>query len=86
MRPALILLTATLLTGCGLHARSPGQRVTAPDPTVYPAPAEGMGRYLPWASGWNDRPPMVVGGPLRISPPDRSTPERDPTGFPPTGR
>ncbi|TCH99562.1 hypothetical protein EJV46_02495 [Roseococcus sp. SYP-B2431] len=87
MRPApiLILLAASMLPGCGFYSRSPGQQVTAPDPTLYPAPAAGLGRYIPWASGWIDAPPMTVGGPLRISRPGRSTPGRDPMGSLPTG-
>lgn len=84
MGRALILLTVSLLSGCGYYARSPGQRVTAPDPTVYPAPSEGIGRYRPWATGWSYTPPMEVGAPLQLSQPARSTPARDPTGSPPT--
>ena len=84
MRLALLLLAVTTLQGCGYYVRSPGQRATAPDPTSYPSPAAGTGRYIPWRSGWNDTPPMTVGGPLRISEPARSTPARDPTGFPPS--
>jgi hypothetical protein len=80
MRPALILLTVSMLSGCGYYSRSPGQQVTAPDPTTYPVPSAGIGRYIPWATGWNYTPPMTVGGPLQISQPARSTPERDPTG------
>lgn len=85
MGRALILLAVMLLPGCGYYSRSPGQQATAPDPTLYPAPAAGMGRYIPWASGWSYTPPMEVGGPLRLTQPARSTPERDPTGSPPTG-
>lgn len=84
MRTALILPVAMLLSGCGYYARSPGQQVTAPDPTTYPVPCEGIGRYIPWASGWNYTPPMEVGGPLTLSQPARTTPVRDPTGSPPT--
>lgn len=84
MGRALILWAVMLLSGCGYYSRSPGQQVTAPDPTLYPAPSAGVGRYIPWASGWSYTPPMEVGGPLQLTQPARSTPERDPTGSPPT--
>ena len=85
MGRALILLAMVmLLPGCGYYSRSPGQQVTAPEPTLYAAPAAGTGRYIPWASGWNYTPPMEVGGPLTITQPVRSTPARDPRGSPPT--
>lgn len=84
MGRALMLWAVMLLAGCGYYARSPGQQVTAPDPAIYPAPAEGLDRYIPWAAGWTYVPPMEVGGPLLLSQPARSTPERDPRDFPPT--
>ncbi|MDB5377840.1 MAG: hypothetical protein JWR00_2286, partial [Rubritepida sp.] len=59
MKRALILLAVPMLSGCGYYSRSPGQQVTAPDPTTYPAPAAGLGRYVPWTSGWNYTPPMT---------------------------
>lgn len=53
MGRALILGSVILLSGCGYYARTPGQQVTGPDPTLYPAPAGGEGCYIPWASGWH---------------------------------
>lgn len=53
MRRALILLAVSMLPGCGYYARSPQQTAVASSPTIYPAPAGGEGRYIPWLSGWH---------------------------------
>lgn len=48
MRRALILLGLLLHLGGCAAGRSAAEVAVAPDPTIYPAPAEAT-RYRPWA-------------------------------------
>lgn len=58
MGRVLILLAVSMLPGCGYYSRTPQQAAVAPDPTLYPAPAQGESRYIPWVSGWQYTTPI----------------------------
>lgn len=60
MRCALLLLAVSTLPGCAYYGRTPQPTAVAPGATIYPAPAAGQGRYLPWLSAWSHAAPMAA--------------------------